>query len=232
MKIFIPLICYNRTCNADYMLSTIEFSLTAKEKGLDIIFYPILNESLISRARNACVANMIESGATHLLFIDADLTYNYQDVMKLLKADKGLICGMYPLKNVFFDMIKENPGFEYTKFPVETCEYEDDLIVAEYAPTGFMMIKRETILKMMENYPELKYKNDLIPNYGNNDFFYNFFNVGVHGDKYESEDWGFCRLWRQLNEKVYVHPEVNLTHMGWFDFRGNFQKHLTEHGAI
>jgi hypothetical protein len=41
MKIFIPLICYNHMCFTEYMVSILKLVSTAKDKGLDISFYPI-----------------------------------------------------------------------------------------------------------------------------------------------------------------------------------------------
>ncbi len=60
MKIFVPLICYNHSCNAEYMMSMLSLLNAVKNRGINCTFYPIFFESLISRARNASVAHFLE----------------------------------------------------------------------------------------------------------------------------------------------------------------------------
>ena len=60
MKLFVPLICYNHTCNTEYMMSILKLLNAAKDSKLNISFYPIFFESLVSRARNAAVAHFLE----------------------------------------------------------------------------------------------------------------------------------------------------------------------------
>jgi len=49
--------------------------------------------------------------ATHFLFIDADITWDPHDILKLLMADKPIVGGIYPIKNYQWNKIGENPNF-------------------------------------------------------------------------------------------------------------------------
>ena len=229
MKVFIPLICYNHTCNTEWMMSILKLLNSAKETGLNMSFYPIFFESLVSRARNAAVAHFLEDEEnTHLLFIDSDIIFEPEDVYRLIQADKDVIAGMYPKKYIVWDRLKKNPDAERVDFPIggEIKVTDDDYVESNYLPTGFLMIKREAILKLIAEHPELKYRND-IDGYGfDNDNFYNLFNAGVRNGIYESEDWGFCSLWKESGGQVLIHPDINLKHVGWHEYSGNLINYI------
>jgi len=229
MKVFIPLICYNHTCNTEWMMSILKLLNSAKETGLNMSFYPIFFESLVSRARNAAVAHFLEDEEnTHLLFIDSDIIFEPKDVYRLVQADKDVIAGMYPKKYIVWDRLKKNPNAERVDFPIgdEIKVTDDDYIESNYLPTGFLMVKRKVILKLIVEHPELKYRND-IDGYGfDNDNFYNLFNAGIRNGIYESEDWGFCSLWKESGGQVLIHPDINLKHVGWHEYSGNLINYI------
>ena len=229
MKVFIPLICYNHTCNTEWMMSILKLLNSAKETGLNMSFYPIFFESLVSRARNAAVAHFLEDEEnTHLLFIDSDIIFEPEDVYRLIQADKDVIAGMYPKKYIVWDRLKKDPNAERVDFPIggEIKVTDDDYVESNYLPTGFLMIKREAILKLIAEHPELKYRND-IDGYGfDNDNFYNLFNAGIRNGIYESEDWGFCSLWKESGGQILIHPDINLKHVGWHEYSGNLVNYI------
>jgi hypothetical protein len=231
MKLFVPLICYNHTCNTEYMMSILKLLNAAKETGLNMSFYPIFFESLVSRARNAAVAHFLEDPEnTHLLFIDSDIIFEPEDVFKLLQADKEVIAGIYPKKYIVWDRLKKNPEAERVDFPMggSLTMTEDNLIELDYLPTGFLLISRTAIEKIIIAHPELKYRNDIDGYMSAGDNFYDLFKVGIRNGIYESEDWGFCSLWKGVGGKVLIHPDINVKHLGWHEYSGNLMKFIIE----
>lgn len=231
MKLFVPLICYNHTCNTEYMMSILKLLNAAKETGLNMSFYPIFFESLVSRARNAAVAHFLEDPEnTHLLFIDSDIIFEPEDVFKLLQADKEVIAGIYPKKYIVWDRLKKNPEAERVDFPMggSLTMTEDNLIELDYLPTGFLLISRTAIEKIITAHPELKYRNDIDGYMSAGDNFYDLFKVGIRNGIYESEDWGFCSLWKGVGGKVLIHPDINVKHLGWHEYSGNLMKFIIE----
>ena len=233
MKIFVPLICYNHTCNTEYMMSILKLLNAAKNSNLNISFYPIFFESLVSRARNAAVAHFLEDKEnTHILFIDSDIIFEPEDVFKLIKANKEVVAGIYPKKYIVWDRLKQYPESERVDFPIggQIKMTEDNFLEMDYLPTGFLLISRTAINKIIKQYPELKYRNDIDGYMSAGDNFYDLFKVGIRNGIYESEDWGFCSLWKSVGGKVLIHPEINVKHVGWHEYSGNLLKYIIDLG--
>lgn len=200
--------------------------------GFDCIYF----DSLIARARNAAVAGFLnQKDSTHLLFVDTDINFKSEDVFKMLERDKEVICGLYPKK--YISTIKLNYITKMNKglpnnYESLCTDFSSELLnngeKAKYAATGFILIKKEAILKIIKKFPNIKYKNDIdaYKHYGDN--FYNLFPCEINSDtkKYESEDYGFSRLWRETGGEIFVEKSVELTHYGWKGYIGNLESQL------
>ena len=74
--------------------------------GVKSSFSFVFNESLIQRARNLLAHNFLKTDATHLMFIDADIKFNPNDIIPMIQADKDIICGMYPKKEINWQTVR------------------------------------------------------------------------------------------------------------------------------
>jgi hypothetical protein len=201
---------------------------------------------LVTRARNVLVAYFLNSDYTHLVFVDADIEFQVEDLLKLYVHDKDIAVGAYPKKGVNWSHIKEgilmDPSRQHTNQQIgalgsdyainfkfqnretKTVAVENGLIKLHDAGTGFMMIKRETILKMIEKYPELKYNNDVqMGGVDLKDNFYALFDTMIDpiDKRYLSEDYTFCRRWQAMDGDIWLDPSISLNHYGSFCFQGN-----------
>ena len=80
-KLFIATPMYGGMCAGMFARSTNDLSALAVKYGIELRYYYLFNESLITRARNYCVDEFMRSDATHLLFIDSDIGFNANDVI-------------------------------------------------------------------------------------------------------------------------------------------------------
>lgn len=181
-----------------------------KQAPCKLIIASKVGDSLVSRARNALVAEFLESDATHLLFIDSDLIFSPAHVKTLLDTGKDIVAGLYPKK-------QEGPVQWVVNACFEQTERDDQgLQRIRYAGTGFLMVKREVFLKMIEALgDELWYKPDDIAREREHDFF----KVGVYkypdgNRRYLSEDWFFCQMAMDLGFEVFAHTKVICKHIG------------------
>jgi hypothetical protein len=100
IKLFIATPCYGNTITVPYMRSLLEFMKVCRSKNITYMHYTLSTESLVTRARNSCVAAFLAQKVfTHFLFIDADISFEPLSILKLIKSDKDIVGGVYPKKN-------------------------------------------------------------------------------------------------------------------------------------
>jgi len=247
-KFFIATLCYGGKLNEPYFRSVIKMMTFFNGHQIPLAFGTIANESLVTRARNVLVAYFLASDYTHLMFIDADIEFQTEDLLKLYAHKKDVVVGAYPKKGVAWDKIRSNLtdpvnkdkqlsdrdmasfgsdyaiNFKFVDKETKTIGVENGLIKLHDAGTGFMMISREAILKMIKAYPELKYNNDVnINNADLKDHFYALFDIMIDpvDRRYLSEDYTFCRRWQEIGGDVWLDPTISLNHYGHFCFQGN-----------
>lgn len=235
-KIMVAIPCYQGNVNVKCMESVLQLSSLLRDINVEMEFYSITFESLIPRARNACASHFLNTNCTHLLFIDGDIIFNPTDVIKMIKSKKEVIAGSYPKKALKFELMKkaiENSS-SLQEFIAKSVNYASNfkkdgekkgsIIEVLDAPTGFMMIARPVFIKLINKFPEIKYKNDIVAYKPNEykEYMYDFFQSTIIENRYLSEDYGFCRLYQQLdNSKIFIDFSINLIHVGNFNFIGN-----------
>ena len=245
-KFFIATPCYGGALTEPYFRSVIKLMTFMNGHKIPLAFGTIANESLVTRARNVLLAYFLNSDYTHLMFIDADIEFKVEDLLKLYIHKKDVVVGAYPKKGVNWGHIKEgiimDPSkplspqqigalgsdyainFKFSNRENKTVAVENGLIKLHDAGTGFMMIKREAILKMIEKYPELKYNNDVqMGGVDLKDNFYALFDTMIDpiDRRYLSEDYTFCRRWQDMEGDIWLDPSISLNHYGSFCFQGN-----------
>ena len=220
-KVHIAMPCYGGMLTESTFMSFIKWANTARQLGIDWTLETMVNESLISRARNTLTAKfLLQEGATHLFFVDADIGWEPWHLLVLLNRDVDVIAGLYPMKTMPIKWVVN--GFEGAE------EGPDGFQEVSKAGTGFLLMKRH-VFEKMNSHPAVKpYKNDigLDPKYDAH--LKTYFDTAVRQGRYYSEDWTFCENWRDLGGKVYVDKRVLLRHSGAYVFCMENQQHLID----
>ena len=251
INIYIATPSYGGMVTTIFLTSMLNLSIKLMKHGIKMTFKPVANEALITRCRNSLFSEFLENKEfTHFMFIDADIGFDANDILKLIDNNKPIVGGTYPHKGIqwskFNELINKDPLLLKNTDKLESIsnnysvdlyykrdennllmiEKEKNMIKAKYIPTGFMMIKREVGEKMIEKYPEDWYNNDMVGYKMKK--VWNFFDCFICKDenRYLSEDYAFCRRWIDCGGEIWLNCDINLTHMGAYCFKGSYMEKL------
>ena len=256
-KVYILTPCYGGTVFVNYMQCLVNTLKTFLDIGIPLSVEFCKCDSLVPRARNNLIAKaMADPAMTHVMFIDADISWEPLDIIKLIISDKPLIGGIYPLKQYQWSKLLKDPQNPYNTNVVQTIlmkknasqlasiisdetavqcnmvkynvNYIDSTLKIEYnmarvkhIATGFMMIKRDTLERLMAAHPATKYVDDVgfLKDHEQR-HAYALFDCEVVDGHYYSEDWLFCHRWSKLGGQTWMDVSINLTHTGVEDYKG------------
>ena len=220
-RVHIAMPCYGGMLTESTFMSFIKWANTARELGINWTLETMVNESLISRARNTLTAKFLDMpDATHLMFIDADIGWEPWHLLVLLNRDVDVIGGLYPMKTMPIKWVVN--GFDGAE------EGADGLQEVSKTGTGFLLMKKHVFGKMNSHPAVKQYKNDigLDPKYDQH--LKTYFDTAVRQNRYYSEDWTFCENWRDMDGKIWVDKRVLLRHSGSYVFCMENQQHLND----
>jgi hypothetical protein len=234
---------YGGLCIGGYTEGLLNCVQTFMKNRMQMYYGYMMNESLITRARNTLAYDFLDTDATHLMFIDADITFNPEDIVRMVNADKDIICGLYPKKEINWNTVAQavKSGVEYKDLPNYTgsfvvnpvggaAEVKGNLnepMEIDNGGTGFMLIKRNVFEVLKDKVPT--YTNDQILIVEKNPvkkIIHEYFATSIDevSNRLLSEDYHFCKIARQAGFKVYAAPWAILSHSGTYNFSGTLPR--------
>jgi hypothetical protein len=209
--------CYGGMVSEPTMTSLLRFILMAQQVGLNWSLDTMVNESLVTRARNNLMAKMMSNTqATHFMFIDADIRFQPESIFQMLACDKEVIGGLYPKKAL---------PVNYVINLQPQTKIQGDIFTVDTMGTGFLMFKRDVYVKLIAAHPETKYVDDVGLGKQYEPMMYAIFDCNIDAKgHYLSEDWLFCRRWSAMGGEIWAHGKVLLNHIGHYEFQGDLSK--------
>ena len=236
-------------CHSDvtmhYTQALLELQQLCIKNGIRITF-TLLKSSLVTQGRNLCTSAFLESNCTHMVFIDSDIYFRAESIIKMLDLDKELISIPYPLKTMMWDKLYKKWGEGEVKNPrdihrflntypmkvqdVNNITLDSGVMEVTHSPTGCMMIKRSVFDKMIDKYPDKNIVQKTIINgeYVDRPNLWNFFDCIHDPDTktYMGEDFSFCKLWKDIGGKCYAYVNDPIVHVGEHQYEGRFLDEL------
>lgn len=111
VRLYILTPCFGNLCYTNYMASLIESRDFLTSYGVQVLCYQCGNDSLVSRARNGLIAKaMADPLMTHCIFIDNDICWDKDSILKLILRDKNIVGGIYPIKKYMWEKLNPIDG--------------------------------------------------------------------------------------------------------------------------
>lgn len=217
-SLFIAIPAYDGKLNIKTAFALAQLMPKALGLGISVFLSDMSNCSIITMARNSLVNEFLKTEATDMLFIDSDVIVTPDDVLRLLAQHTGrdVTAGMYPRrakdKRFFLDLHYDENG---------ELEFDGSLMRVRRVGTGFMMISRNIIEKMVEQHPEWQYENK-----DGNSTVAAVFDFAVKDGKFIGEDYLFCDRVREHGGSVWVDVDISLPHIGTEAFTNNFREEV------
>lgn len=170
----------------------------------------------ISHARAEMLRQALDAGADVVVFIDHDMSWRPEDLVKLIQTEGDVCAGTYRFKK---DEVEYMATWMCHGNGVPMVRQGDGAIRADKVPAGFLKVTRQAVRRFMRAYPGLVYGEPEHPSV-------DLFNHGAHEGVWYGEDYAFSRRWRALDE-IWLVPDMNLDHHSQDKaFPGNLHEYL------
>lgn len=200
MKVSVGIPVYDRKLDMQIVSSlTTELLLASKMENFELnpLFLPACSD--LARGRNQIVREFLESDSDKLMFLDADVSFEPGAMIKVAHYPYDVVGGCYRLKQQEEDYPL---GFLDKD---ELWANEHGLLEVAMLPTGFLCISRDAFYKFRGAYPHRTYESR-----GKESFAY--FEIPYMKGSLYTEDSYFCEKWLEIGGKIYLDPELKLTH--------------------
>jgi hypothetical protein len=229
--------CFGGQISVHYASSLLRLQMLARgyrNLNLKVLFKD--GDALITRARASLISQFLDDpGATHLLFIDADIGFDSEQVLRLIQSGADMSAAVYPIKRIDWDKVKRtieiarpSPAAAALKYVLEVDDpnaviEQAGFVKVRYAGTGFLMVRRQALERMCAHYPQLKFKRDhSIDAATVSDNRFALFECMIAEDgTYLSEDFAFCKRWTDMGGEIWADLKSKLTHVGPMAFHGD-----------
>lgn len=211
MKIFVAIPVYDGKLQVQTVKCLIDEAIIANEFGDELRVNFLPSCSVPAQGRNQLVQMFLESDCDKLFFLDADLTFEPGAIVKLCHMPADFVGGCYRYKS----KDESYPINWLPKAELQADKY--GLLEVAMLPTGFLALSRNVFESFKKSYPGREYAH-----WGSQAFAY--FQMVFKDGALWSDDSYFCKEWVDSGGKIYLDPEIKLSH---WDFNPTpFQGHI------
>lgn len=207
MSLMIAIPSYDGKIHYDTMRGIVKTTLVCAKSSIGIAVDIRPHDAFIGKARSILCEQFLARGFNDLLFVDADIGFDVEEVVKICQAPCDVAMGLYRMK---IDGPDETKQIKYPALmtdPVERHEIDPFLIKLQYGPSGFLRIRRPVLEAMLEKWPTEWWEDDT-------GRVHDFFPCGRAGNNFVGEDIGFCNRVRECGFDIYGVQGLKLRHYG------------------
>ncbi len=217
LSVCIALPCYSGIVPVETALALAQTIVEAKDAGIKVDIVVERENGIITAVRNRLVSRFLnESKAEYMFWIDDDIIFTPQDFIACLAlaTEKDMVGATYPVR-------KDEPKFFIKYINDQYPEFDKDygLIKAKGLGLGFMCMHRKLVQEIVDTCETYEEKGLVIPD---------LFKVGRRDNKYWGEDMWFFNDLYDLGHIAYIHPLINLKHVGRKDYDHKLLDYVTK----
>jgi hypothetical protein len=191
-----------------------------KAAGIEVELGLLCGDCHVDDARNRLVRDFLKSGCDDFVFIDADVGWQTDDLVRLLSHDRDVVGGTYPMK-------QDQEDFPVRLIPGEIWSDSNGLIEVEGLPTGFLRIRRNVLEKLFAESPKYRIRGS-----DDSEPCALIFERELQGLTRRSGDYAFCRKWRAAGGRIWLDPNCHLEHAGEKVWSGTYAAHLRRKNGL
>ncbi|WIM90081.1 hypothetical protein PT015_12020 [Candidatus Mycobacterium wuenschmannii] len=231
--VFIATPMYGGTATATYTWSLAQTPVIFMRSGIGLLYQYRTRDALVTNSRNHLATQFLETQATHLMWIDADIGFNGLDIVSMLVADQDIVCGIYPKKGIDWKRVAQaaNDGVPPEELHRHTGTFvvkplakadenrvadSDEVVEIAAGGTGFMLIKRAVFEALQDHVPSYEIGGATVKEFYATD-------IDPETRQLIGEDYYFCLLARSHGFGVYAAPWVRLSHTGPYEYASELQ---------
>lgn len=225
MKVFVAIPVYDGKLPIQTVNCLMNEKTVAHGVGDDLTVNFLCSDAGITGARNTLATSFMDSDFDRLVFLDSDITFEPGALLKLAHMPVDFVGGAYRHKR------------EEESYPIDWLKKdelwwdENKLLEVAKLPTGFLALSRKVFETIRTAHPERSY-------YQSDNKGFCYFQMPFKDGIFYGEDFFFCHEWCETGGKIYLDPEIKLTHWNfnptpyvghigsWLKNRNNERKEL------
>lgn len=210
MKIFVAVPVYDGKVPVETVRCLLDEQIIARGCGDEIQVRFLPSCSHAAMGRNQLAYDFMASGLDRLIFLDADVTCAPGSLTKIAHFPVDFVGGAYRYK------------FDEENYPVGWSDKADlwsdelGLIEVTSLPGGFLSLSRKVFEVLKAAHPDREYRHFGTTNHA-------YFTMPWQDGALYGEDSFFCKSWRDSGGKIYLDPDLELTH---WEFNRPFVGHI------
>ena len=188
--------------------------LALYKEGILVDFHYLKKNPYLAHARNVLSTIFMQTPATDALWVDDDVGTMPQSFVKIAKARRPFIAGIYPMQT------DDGVSLQWPmRLETNEVHFDDDGFIdnAKIVPTGFLRLNRS----VFETLDYQEYRDGTLV-----DVWREYFRSGVRGGFLYGEDPDLCLRWKKAGGLIHVIPDITFTHTGDHVWTGNLAQFL------
>lgn len=210
-RVIIGTPCYGGSVHAEYANSLAISMLAFGAEGIQLRPQFSTNHSVVQMARNLVLNEALNFGFDDLIWIDSDIQWNPDDLLRLCQYKEDVVAATYRKKS--------STELHYTVQCIKGKDVPDvrGLMEVSRIGAGFLRVSRKAIDDVIKN---------CVSYFDGTRDIVNVFEIGLRNKEFLSEDFFFCEKLKEAGYKIMLDTNMNLIHHGAYGYCGEFSHFL------